>query len=189
MYGFGGEFRYKQFTLGVMFKGTGNTDVFHVGYTDPPSYLPNNYVANNGNGYLPFNNGLFGNILTLAADPQNRWIPMDYALAHGIDPSLAENPNAMFPRLSYGRNENNTQLSDFYKSNSRYLRLNEVTLNYNFRNQLLRKIGVTSIDLQLIGRDLFVWDQIKLFDPEQAKFNGNKYPIPATYTLQVYINM
>jgi hypothetical protein len=36
---------------------------------------------------------------------------------------------------------------------------------------------------------LLSWDKIKLFDPEQAKFNGNIYPIPARYTLQVYINM
>jgi len=187
MYGFGGEFRYKQFTLGVMFKGTGNTDVFQVGYTDPSDYDPR--VYNNGNGYLPFNNGLYGNILTLANDPKNRWIPMDYAIAHGIDPSLAENPNARFPRLYYGRNDNNTQLSDFYKNNSRYLRLSEVTLNYNLKGKILRKINVASIDIQFIGQNLYVWDKIKIFDPEQAKFNGNVYPIPATYSLQLYINM
>ena len=177
MYGFGGEFKYKQFTLGVLLKGTGNTDVFHVGY------------SNDGSGYVPFNNGATGNVLTLVNDPKNRWIPMDYALANGIDPSLAENPNARFPRLYYGRNNNNTQLSDFYKANSRYLRLSEITINYNLKNQFLQKIKIRSIDIQAIGSDLYVWDKIKLFDPEQARFNGNVYPIPARYTLQVYINL
>ena len=188
MYGFGGEFRYKSFTVGIMFKGTGNTDVFHVGYTDP-SDVGKPRVDNNGNGYLPFNNGQFGNVLTLANDPRNRWIPRDYAEANGIDPALAENPNARFPRLYYGRNSNNTQLSDFYRNNSRYLRLQEITVNYNFKKPALLKVGISSIDFQLVGSNLYVWDQIKIFDPEQAKFNGNIYPIPATFTLQVFINM
>jgi hypothetical protein len=32
---------------------------------------------------------------------------------------LAENPNALLPRLQYGGNTNNTQLSDFWKGNAR----------------------------------------------------------------------
>lgn len=32
MYGFGVEFRYKRLSAAVLFKGTGNTDVYHVGY-------------------------------------------------------------------------------------------------------------------------------------------------------------
>jgi len=180
MFGFGGEFRYKMFTVGVMFKGTGKTDVFHVGYSD-------GQVSDNGTGYFPFYNGSRGNVLDIANDPKNRWIPRDYAMANGIDPSLAENPNARFPRLYYGRNNNNAQLSDFFKGDARYLRLQEVTVNYNFKNPILQKARITSIDFQLIGSNLYLWDKVKLFDPEQAKRNGNVYPIPTTITLQVYI--
>ena len=182
MFGFGGEFRYKQFTVGILFKGTGKTDAFHVGYYDDK-------VSDNGNGYFPFYNGQFGNVLTMANNPKNRWIPVEYALANGIDPSLAENPNARFPRLFYGRNNNNAQLSDYFKNDARYLRLQEITVNYNFRKPVLQKIGVSSIDFQLVGNNLYLWDKVKLFDPEQAKFNGNVYPIPTTVTLQVYINL
>jgi TonB-linked SusC/RagA family outer membrane protein len=177
MYGFGGEFKYKDLTVGILFKGTGKTDFFHVGYDG------------NGTGYVPFYNGVEGNVLTLVNDPRNRWIPRDYALAHGIDPSLAENPNARFPRLSYGYNENNSQLSDFWKGDARYLRLQEVTLNYNFKNPALQKIHISSIDFQLVGTNLCVWDKVKLFDPEQAYRNGEVYPIPSTYLLQIYINL
>lgn len=177
MYGFGGEFRYKDFTLGVLFKGTGKTDFFHVGYNG------------NGTGYIPFYNGVRGNVLTIANDPANRWIPKEYAAEKGIDSSLAENPNARFPRLTYGYNENNSQLSDFWKGDARYLRLQEVTLNYNLRGEWLRKLKVSSIDFQLVGNNLFLWDKVKLFDPEQAHRNGEIYPIPTTYTLQMYINL
>jgi TonB-linked SusC/RagA family outer membrane protein len=177
MYGFGGEFKYKNLTVGVLFKGTGKTDFFHVGYNG------------NGTGYVPFYNGINGNVLKIANDPKNRWIPMDYAIANGIDPSLAENPDARFPRLTYGYNENNSQLSDFWKGDARYLRLQEVTINYNLRTSFLQKINVQSIDFQLVGNNLLLWDKVKLFDPEQAHRNGEVYPIPTTYTLQMYINL
>jgi len=177
MYGIGGEFMYRSVTVGVLFKGTGKTDYFHVGQ------------GSNGMGYVPFHGGESGNVLSIAKDPANRWIPMDYALANGIDPALAENPDARFPKLQYGYNNNNSQLSDFWKGDARYLRLQEVTVNYNFKNPALRKIGVSSIDFQLVGTNLYVWDKVKLFDPEQANKNGRVYPIPAVYTLQLYINL
>ncbi|MDR1172713.1 MAG: TonB-dependent receptor [Bacteroidales bacterium] len=176
MFGFGGEFAYKQFTVGIMFKGTGNTDVIHVG---------DGY----GYGYMPFYSGQQGNVLSLANDPANRWIPREYCEANGIPVSYAENPNARFPRLYYGQNANNTQTSDFWKTNARYLRLQEITINYNFKRPALQKVGISSIDFQLMGTNLYVWDKIKIFDPEQAYRNGNVYPIPTTFTLQVYINM
>ena len=182
MYGFGGEFRYKNLTVGILFKGTGKTDYFHVGYNIPD-------VGINGTGYVPFYNGINGNVLTVANNPSNRWIPADYAAANGIDPSLAENPNARYPRLTYGYNENNSQLSDFWKGDARYLRLQEVTINYNLKNSFLQKIKIQSIDLQLVGNNLLLWDKVKLFDPEQAHRNGEVYPIPTTYTIQMYINL
>ncbi|MDR2775915.1 MAG: hypothetical protein LBC19_14500, partial [Tannerella sp.] len=64
-----------------------------------------------------------------------------------------------------------------------------ITLNYNLRHNLFRKIGVSSIDLQLVGNNLYIWDKVEMFDPEQARFNGVVYPIPTTYALQMYINM
>jgi TonB-linked SusC/RagA family outer membrane protein len=185
MYGFGGEFRYKAFTVGILFKGTGKTDYFHVGQ----SVTQNNVTYVNGMGYVPFHGENSGNVLTIVNDPNNRWIPLDYALEHGIDPSLAENPNARFPRLQYGYNANNSQLSDFWQGDARYLRLQEITLNYNLKSSVLQKLRVQSIDFQLVGTNLYVWDKVKLFDPEQAQYNGRVYPIPSTYAIQIYVNL
>lgn len=171
MYGFGGEFRYKQLTLGVLFKGTGNTDYY--------------YVHNgSGEGYIPFYNGQTGNVLTIVADQANRWTPASYS----GDPAT-ENPNARFPRLSYGVNANNNQHSTFWKSNSRYLRLQEINLNYHvLPGKVLKAIGVRSMDLQFVVTNLCVWSPMKLWDPEQANSNGAAYPIPTTYALQMYVN-
>jgi TonB-linked SusC/RagA family outer membrane protein len=180
MYGFGGEVKYRDLTLGVLFKGTGKTDFYHVGYSS--SY------GTNGPGYIPFQNGETGNVLSIVNDPSNRWVPMDYALEHGIDPALAENPNARFPRLTYGYNANNSQLSTWWKGDSRYLRLQEITLNYHVQQNFLRKAGLSSADIQFVGSNLYVWDKIGLWDPEQAFRNGRAYPIPARYTIQLYLN-
>lgn len=185
MYGFGTEVRYKRMSLGVLFKGTGNTDFFHVGQ----SVTQSGSTYENGMGYVPFYDGPSGNVMTLAADPANRWIPLDYAIANGIDPRLAENPNARFPRLQYGMNNNNAQLSSFWRNNARYLRLQEITLNYNMSKDFLRRVGIASMDLQFVGSNLHVWDKVKLFDPEQAQFNGSVYPIPSTYSIQVFLNL
>lgn len=184
MFGMGGELRYKKLTLGVLFKGTGRTSFFYVGQ----EMKLNDVTKANGMGYMPFFEGGLGNVLTLAADPNNRWIPRDYAMANGIDPALAENPNARFPRLQYGNNSNNSQLSSFWQGDARYIRLEEITLNYNINPAFLKRIGVSSMDLQFVGNNLYVWDNVKTFDPEQAAWNGRKYPIPSTYSLQVYIN-
>ncbi len=175
MYGIGGEIRYKKLSVGVLFKGTGKTSFFYVGQS-------------NGIGYVPFFEGALGNVLDIAADPSNRWIPMDYAMANGIDASLAENPNAKFPRLSYGNNSNNSQMSTFWQGDSRYLRLQEVTVSYNVNPDFMRRIGIKSMDLQFVGNNLYTWDKVKLFDPEQARYNGRRYPIPSTYSVQVYVN-
>ncbi|WP_086949233.1 TonB-dependent receptor [Sphingobacterium sp. JB170] len=172
MFGFGGEFRYKDLSLGVLFKGTGKTSFFYGGM-----------------GYAPFSNGVEGNVLSMVGDPQNRWIPMDYALENGIDPALAENPNARFPRLQYGANTNNNQTSTFWQGDSRYIRLQEVTLSYHISPNFLKRAGINSMDLQFIGNNLYIWDKVKIFDPEQAADNGRVYPIPTTYSLQVYLNL
>lgn len=184
MFGFGGEFRFKNLTLGVLFKGTGRTSFFYLGQ----EMEVNDVKKINGMGYMPFYEGNQGNVLSMVADPNNRWIPMDYALANGIDPSLAENPDALFPRLQYGNNANNSQLSSFWQGDSRYLRLEELTLSYNVSPNFVKRMGVKSLDLQFVGSNLYIWDKVKIFDPEQAAWNGRKYPIPSTYSMQVYLN-
>lgn len=171
MYGFGIEFNYKALTVSVLFKGTGNTDFYRVG---------KGYEM----GYIPFHGGSIGNVPAEAAIQANRWTPAWYS----GDPST-ENPNAKFPRLSYGRNENNSQVSTFWKGNSKYLRLQEVNINYNVKTKgFVKRLGIQSVDFQLVGSNLAVWSSVKDVDPEQADKNGNVYPIPARYAFQTYIN-
>lgn len=173
MYGFGGEFVHKNWTFNIMFKGTGKVDVYRTG-------------TGHDMGWVPFHGGETGNVLTIVADQKSRWTPAWYS-----GDLSTENPNAMFPRLSYGNNENNTKFSTFWKDNVRYLRLQELGVTYRFKSsRLLKQVGISSMDLQLVGYNLLVWHNMKakMFDPEQAEANGQVYPIPARYAAQIYIN-
>ncbi len=169
MYGFATEFRVKSLTFGILFKGTGKT---------------NFYYHNNGYGYIPFYGEYTGNVLSIANIQSNRWTPAWYS----GDPAT-ESQDVIFPRLSYGRNQNNDQYSSFWIGDSKYLRIQEVTINYNLRTPaFLKLLGLNSVDLQFVGQNLAVWDKVKIWDPEQANQNGYEYPIPMTFALQAYIN-
>ena len=135
-------------------------------------------------GFLPFSSGETGNTLAITANQANRWTPREIS-----GDASTENPNAMFPRLSYGNDHNSTQPSTFWKANARYLRLQEINLNYNLSaGKILKQLGVSSLDLQFVASNICVWSPFKHFDPEQAYYNGGAYPIPARYAFQMYIN-
>lgn len=166
-YGLGTEFNYKNWNLSVLFEGTARMKYF-VG----------------GSGYYPFANRDTGNILTVVADPNNRWISAEIS----GDPST-ENPNAKFPRLTYGNNSNNNRASTFWLRDGSYLRLKNVTLAYSTQNKLFKKVGIQNATFSLIGENLWLWDKgDKIFDPTQASSNGAKYPIQRVITLQCNLN-
>ena len=169
MFGIGGEFNYKDFTVSMLFKGNTGVNYYRVGMGVDA-------------GWIPFYNGEMGNVLKMVNNPKNRWIPSWYS----GDPST-ENPNAMFPRLSYGSNKNNSQLSTFWKQNGSFLRFQELNFRYVFRHRKwLRTAGISSLECDFVINNLFTIDSVKYFDPEQAWYNGAAYPIPTTYSLQLY---
>ena len=169
MFGLGGEFNYKDFTVSLLFKGNTGVNYYRVG-------------MGHDAGWIPFYNGEMGNVLKMVNNPKNRWIPSWYS----GDPST-ENPNAMFPRLSYGSNNNNSQLSTFWKKNGSFLRFQELNFRYVFRHRKwLRAAGLSALECDFVINNLFTIDSAKYFDPEQAWFNGAAYPIPTTYSLQMY---
>ena len=70
--------------------------------------------------------------------------------------------------MSYGKNNNNSQTSTFWQGNRRYLRLQELSLYYTLDLPFVRKCGINNIDLAVIANNLYTWDTVDLFDPDQA---------------------
>lgn len=163
-YGFAAELRYKNFTASVFFEGVGKVQYFY-----------------GGTGYYPFAWESRGNVLNIVADQNNRWTPREYSGS-----ASTENPNARFPRLTYGENKNNNRNSTFWLADGRYLRLKNVELSYRLTNAWLKnKLSLEAATISLVGENLHVWDKVKLWDPEQASSNGAVYPLQRKFTLQV----
>ncbi|MGD9931973.1 MAG: SusC/RagA family TonB-linked outer membrane protein [Mangrovibacterium sp.] len=169
-YGFALEFNWKNLTVSAFLEGVDEVQYFY-----------------GGTGYYPFAYESRGNILSIVTDPNNRWIPADYAATHGIEASLAENPNARFPRLTYGENQNNNRASTFWIADGSYLRLKNVEIAYRIPKNWIKKAKLESATLSLIGDNLHVWDKVKLWDPAQASSNGSVYPLQRMYTVQLYV--
>lgn len=165
-YGFAANINYKNFDLGIFFRGSGAVDFFY-----------------GGTGYFPFSGGASGNVLSVVNDPKNRWIPASYS----GDPST-ENPNARFPRLSYGSNKNNYVESTHWLANGAYLRLKTVELGYSLPKKIAAKMRMKSFRASVIADNLHVWDNVKLWDPEQASGNGAGYPLTRSFTLSLQMS-
>lgn len=177
MYGMGGDFHWKNLTVAILFRGAAKVEYYRSGINI------HNFGAN-APGWIPFYNGDLGNVIKLANNPANRWTPAWYS----GDPAT-ENPNAEFPRLSYGNNTNNEQLSTFWKRDGSYIRLQEVSLRYKLKDMnWIKTVGLNSVDVEFVTNNIFTIDKVKYFDPEQAHYNGGAYPIPTSYTLQLYFN-
>lgn len=163
-YGFAFEFNYKNFRISALIEGVKDVQYFM-----------------GGDGYYPFRGETTGNVLGITAIQSNRWTPASYS----GDPST-ENPNARFPRLTYGENRNNNRASTFWLADGSYVRLKNVELSYNLPQNWMRQSRIfKSITFSLIGENLHVWDKVKLWDPGQASSNGAVYPLQRKYTLQL----
>lgn len=164
-YGFASEFNWKNWNLSVLLEGVSRVKYF-----------------SGGNGFFPFNGRETGNVLAVVGDQANRWTSAEIS-----GNPATENPNARFPRLTYGGNNNNNRNSTFWLNDGSYVRLKNVQLSYQTKAAFMKKAGVESATFSLIGENLHVWDKLqdKIFDPAQATGNGARYPLQRVYTLQM----
>ena len=160
VYGFGLSGQWKGIDINVLFQGSGKSTFCIDGPT-----------------VYPFENGDWGNILTDVVK-SNRWI-------------LGENedPNAKYPRLSYGGNSNNYRASTYWLRNGSYLRLKNLEIGYTIPKSLVNKMHLNNIRIYFMGTNLVTFSSFKLWDPELGSSNGQKYPLSKSYTLGLTINI
>src|SRR6218665_339914 len=92
------------------------------------------------------------------------------------------------PRLDIGNANNTSNDSDRWLIDASYLNLRQITLSYNFPNELLKRIGVKSSALYITSENIAFWSRRQGLNPSQ-EFTGvtsNVY-IPAR-TFSVGIN-
>ena len=90
----------------------------------------------------------------------------------------------MFQRLRVGQFNNNTAASTFWQRDASFIRFKNAEFGYNFDKKMITKLGLQSLRIYLQGNNLYVWDKIKMWDPEQGNANGGfSYPLSRTFTL------
>ena len=100
-----------------------------------------------------------------------------------------EDPNAEFPRLTYGQNPNNYQKSDYWLRDGSYLRLKTLDIGYSLPTALVNKIHLNRVRVFFVGTNLLTFSDFKLWDPELGVSDGKKYPLSRTFSLGVSVNL
>ena len=167
IYGFGIAANWKGLDVNLHFQGAGKSTYFIDGSTV--------HMFKLGDGW--------GNVLSEMAN-SNRWISADIS----GDPAT-ENPNAEYPRLSYGPNSNNYQQSTYWLRNGSYLRLKTVELGYTLPTQLVNKVHFNTVRIFFVGTNLLTWSAFKLWDPEMGSTDGKRYPLSKNLSLGISVNL
>ena len=160
-YGFGMAAKWKGLDVNVHFQGVGKSTYFIDGSTV--------YMFSGGDGW--------GNVLKDMAE-SNRWIL-------GVN----EDPNAEYPRLTYGKNDNNNRSSTFWLRNGAYLRLKTLDVGYSLPKALVNKIHMNQVRIFFIGTNLLTLSSFKSWDPEMGSSNGKQYPLSKTFSLGISVNL
>ena len=100
-----------------------------------------------------------------------------------------ENPNAAYPRLSYGGNDNNYRASTYWLRDGSYLRLKTLEVGYTLPKSIINKMRFNKIRVFFIGTNILTFAKFKEWDPEMGSSNGEKYPLAKTFTLGLTVNI
>ncbi len=117
IYGMGISAQWKGLDVNLHFQGAGKSTFF----IDGPSVYA-------------FSSGTWGNILSDLVE--NRWI--DSSISNN---PATENPNASYPRLSYGGSGNNFRQSTYWLRNGSYLRLKTLEIGYSLPKSMVNNVS------------------------------------------------
>src|SRR5690606_20680977 len=161
IYGFGMSISRKGIDVNVLFQGAGKSTYFINGSSV--------YMFQGGDGW--------GNVLMDLAN-SNRWIL-------GVN----EDPNAEYPRLTYGNNPNNYRPSTFWLRNGAYMRLKNLDIGYSLPKHLVNRARVNNARLFFVGTNLLTFSKFTLWDPEMGNPDGKVYGLSKTLSLGLSVNL
>lgn len=104
-----------------------------------------------------------------------------------------DNTDAPFPRLHSSSSFNggqNTRGTDFWMVDMKYIRLKNISIGYDFKHKLLKKVAwMSKCNLSLSGYNLLTFSPAMDYgyDPEFGVESGYGYPVNKTYTISLNI--
>jgi hypothetical protein len=103
-----------------------------------------------------------------------------------------ENMNTSMPRYANGDPNENAGISNRFIEDGSYLRIQNITLGYNFTSLLQRRLrAISRIRAYVSVQNLYTFTNYSGYDPEVGPVNGNvflngidlgRYPVPRTIT-------
>lgn len=165
IYGLGFSVRWKDFDFNLHFQGAGKSDVQIL-----------------GKNVFAFRENQWGNVFKGMVD--DRWISADIS-----GTTATENPNASYPRLTYGANNNNEQASTFWLRDMSYLRLKNLDFGYTLPKSIVNKIHFNTVRFYITGTNLLTWSDFDTWDPESLQDRGEAYPLTKSVTVGVQVNL
>ncbi len=169
IYGIGLSVQWKGFDFNLHFQGAGKSTFMTYGKC-----------------VYAFSEGQWGNIFKGMLD--DRWIDSETAAQLGLVAN--ENPNATYPRLSYGGNSNNYRNSTFWLRDGRYLRLKNLDFGYTLPKQVVNKIHFQNVRFYVSGTNLLLlYKKFGMWDPESLQPRGEDYPITKAVTVGVQVSL
>ena len=141
--------QYDNFSLSLFFQGQTGNKIFNV----MDYYL---YNAAEGNVYADIReNHWSGQVVE-----NRKFFPL--------------NTDAEVPDLRNHDSNRNFRSSDFFVKDGSYLRLKEVRFSYSFPQQMIKKIGLSSLQLSATAYNLLTFTKYDGFDPEVGKVVGTE---------------
>ncbi len=149
MFGVPINLQYDNFSLSLFFQGQTGNKIFNV----MDYYL---YNAAEGNVYADIReNHWSGQVVE-----NRKFFPL--------------NTDAEVPDLRNHDSNRNFRSSDFFVKDGSYLRLKEVRFSYSFPQQMIKKIGLSSLQLSATAYNLLTFTKYDGFDPEVGKVVGTE---------------
>jgi TonB-linked SusC/RagA family outer membrane protein len=99
-------------------------------------------------------------------------------------------PDAMYPRLAYGRaqNTNNHKVSSYWQRDIDFVRLKTLEVGYSLPASITGRVGMTNARFYARGLNLLTFSNFGLWDPELNTSNGGVYPNNRVYSIGFNLN-
>jgi len=94
---------------------------------------------------------------------------------------------ALWPRLSTGVSDNNSQRSTWFMRDGSFLRLKNTEIGYTLPENLAKRISLEKARIYISGINLLTFSAFKLWDVEMAG-NGLDYPVQKVYNVGLQLS-
>lgn len=175
-FGFTNTFTYKDWELGIGLTGSVGGDIL-------------NYVRVKTEGLMSQWDNQAVSVLNRARLGYHNGVNTDVT---NSDNAYILNPGASIPRWSGNDINGNNRMSDRWIEDGSYLRIQNISLGYNFPKKWINKIGMTNCKLYFNVQNVYTFTGYSGLDPEIGSYNQQaglsnvdmgRYPSPRIYTL------